>query len=1730
MRAPPEKTPGAPPAPHEAVRTALRAPGTPLEPTTRRRFEAAFDCDLGHVRIHTDAAAARAAHELDAVAFALGRDIFFAAGAYDPHTAHGRAIVAHELVHTLQDPRRVEPDAIDGLTVAPPAGDVEGDAHAAAAALRRGRVPAATSAAPRRAEPQIARLAAGLTFRNPNDPAQLVAALTTMIELALKNDPDDRLGRVRRSLDFLEEDTRKLALTRLERELLSPDWKHLSELLEQAQPAAAQSGDGHPPAPSDQSQSDEPMADERERGATPKAMAQPAEAETAAPTEHTGDKKEDDEAERARAKPEAKDAHHERAAPKMMLHDARPRKRRAGAGAAPRLPRQRAAAGGFAFPAMAPAPEAPEPAEQPEAPTAGEMPDEAEPTAATETDAAVESTEAEADAAAAEPATGDEAAATPEPLAETATPPQAAPAVDEAAPLQPDVTEQSATGDQSATETAETAAAAATSAEAMPSPEPESAVETAAEPSSAPAPDASPSGAPPVGELPPETDDNSEAPSGGGGGGSALAEPAEEPEAQVLPDAEPSAALAAVASEPPDKLAPALGAVTGAVGRTIGVDRSELAAHPPELTPAAMAKAGAEIAPRPAQPAAAAAATVARLPAAPVPESVTLAPVPAPPPMPEITTPSVTANADGEVTAEDAQHVRDAVDDLPDRDPALDVTISQPPDVPLTGAADPAQSDAQRAAVVQTTHAAQADAQRDAAQPMGEDHIYPTKPTTTLRGEALPAAAAAPAGAPGPPAAAAPIDPAVAIVARERSGDQVQAAARTGVQDLAAKRTEQQARATQERADSQQKVDEAIHEDTAAQRKERATARKEVLAQRTSWRKGQTETIETADRDEDSQVQKAKDDTDKIRNDTRGQARREVDARNAEIAETREKAEGDARAERQKAKEESDSGGFLSSIGSAISSFFDKIKGAIKGFFKWARDKIKAAIDAVTKFVTDLIDKARNLIVSAIKAVGDAIMAIGDRVLAAFPKLRERFHKAIQSAVDGAVDAVNRFADGLKKAVTGLLSLLGKALTLILDAYEALYLAAIDAVAGVVKAAISAAQAVVAALAVFAVLIRDISRDPGGWLRNLGAALMDGVRNHLWRELKAAVKEWFNSKVEAVVGIGKLIFDVLRKGGIPFRRIGAMVWSAVKAMIPRAIIEFLVQKVISMLIPAAAAIMAIIEGLQAAWATASRIIAAFESFFAFLKAVKGGNAGPLFAKAVAAAAVAVIDFTANFIISKIGKGAKGVGTKLKGIAAKIMAWLKRGVAAVKRVAGRVGKAIVRGVRAVGRGLRAAGRYIASSRVGRYIATSRVGRGAVKAYERGKAMVQKARDRWREWRKRRNSPEAKLARLNKAVAAIRPAAHQLLVHGVGRAYFWARTKYWQLRYGLTSLQITGGQLVATINPSVPVDAAEEAALGRFLLDVFAHVETVLRHAVESYELARTWRAGGAPDPHDSAAFAKLSRFEQAAIIRTGNPVLGNRVIEPDVKGALGEADSPGRIEVKFGAGSAYLKTATARDGTQREVGIVPNLERVSKELELSENRAAGLLVLSREELDKELALLRAARLRRGSMTKAEAASRARADNLFRRAGFLVSALEPSRRAGIGSVVATAGSLGFSGKAGLREIVGGELATMAHPLASSRLNPADEAPAKAAELREARRLTEQKVHRVMARLVAVSNAELIIITPRGFELEAFARAVEHFLIAHMTNAPGRIIDELELKLAAELSLFLKAMHER
>ncbi|MGH9890483.1 MAG: eCIS core domain-containing protein [bacterium] len=80
----------------------VRGGGQPLAGSVRSYFESRFGYDFGKVRIHTGPYAAAAAQSMNARAFAVGTDVGFDAGQFSPDTTGGKRLLAHELVHVVQ--------------------------------------------------------------------------------------------------------------------------------------------------------------------------------------------------------------------------------------------------------------------------------------------------------------------------------------------------------------------------------------------------------------------------------------------------------------------------------------------------------------------------------------------------------------------------------------------------------------------------------------------------------------------------------------------------------------------------------------------------------------------------------------------------------------------------------------------------------------------------------------------------------------------------------------------------------------------------------------------------------------------------------------------------------------------------------------------------------------------------------------------------------------------------------------------------------------------------------------------------------------------------------------------------------------------------------------------------------------------------------------------------------------------------------------------------------------------------------------------------------------------------------------------------------------------------------------------------------------------------------------------------------------------------------------------
>ncbi|MDT9693030.1 DUF4157 domain-containing protein [Streptomyces sp. P9(2023)] len=122
----------APPAvQRSAVHDVLRAPGRPLDTSTRTDMESRLGADFSDVRIHTGGAAKASAAEVGARAYTSGSHVVIGDGGGDAHT------LAHELTHVIQ--QRQGPvtgtDNGSGLKVSDPSDRFEREAEANAHAV-----------------------------------------------------------------------------------------------------------------------------------------------------------------------------------------------------------------------------------------------------------------------------------------------------------------------------------------------------------------------------------------------------------------------------------------------------------------------------------------------------------------------------------------------------------------------------------------------------------------------------------------------------------------------------------------------------------------------------------------------------------------------------------------------------------------------------------------------------------------------------------------------------------------------------------------------------------------------------------------------------------------------------------------------------------------------------------------------------------------------------------------------------------------------------------------------------------------------------------------------------------------------------------------------------------------------------------------------------------------------------------------------------------------------------------------------------------------------------------------------------------------------------------------------------------------------------------------------------------------------------------------------------------
>jgi Domain of unknown function (DUF4157)/Bacterial SH3 domain len=177
--------------------------GEPLPPAIAASMRELLHHDFTHVRLHTDAAAARAAAALGARAFTIGNHIYFNRDQFIPDTPSSERLLVHELTHVVQYDEGRLPHADGRYKVSDPESATEREARAAEDSASR-RSPNETLRGPMTVPPGRTTTtgpALAEIQRAPQDPPQTPAARVAFVReegLNLRAGPDQKAASLRK--------------------------------------------------------------------------------------------------------------------------------------------------------------------------------------------------------------------------------------------------------------------------------------------------------------------------------------------------------------------------------------------------------------------------------------------------------------------------------------------------------------------------------------------------------------------------------------------------------------------------------------------------------------------------------------------------------------------------------------------------------------------------------------------------------------------------------------------------------------------------------------------------------------------------------------------------------------------------------------------------------------------------------------------------------------------------------------------------------------------------------------------------------------------------------------------------------------------------------------------------------------------------------------------------------------------------------------------------------------------------------------------------------------------------------------------------------------------------------------------------------------------------------------------------------------------------------------------
>jgi Domain of unknown function (DUF4157) len=131
------------------VHDVVSSTGASLDAEVRGDMEARLGHDFSDVQVHSDSAAHESAQAVNARAYTVGSHVVFQRDSYDPSSAEGRKVLAHELTHVVQ--QRNGPvdgtSAPGGVRISDPSDRFEREASATAEQAMINSPPAAAATA-----------------------------------------------------------------------------------------------------------------------------------------------------------------------------------------------------------------------------------------------------------------------------------------------------------------------------------------------------------------------------------------------------------------------------------------------------------------------------------------------------------------------------------------------------------------------------------------------------------------------------------------------------------------------------------------------------------------------------------------------------------------------------------------------------------------------------------------------------------------------------------------------------------------------------------------------------------------------------------------------------------------------------------------------------------------------------------------------------------------------------------------------------------------------------------------------------------------------------------------------------------------------------------------------------------------------------------------------------------------------------------------------------------------------------------------------------------------------------------------------------------------------------------------------------------------------------------------------------------------------------------------------